>query len=204
MKIVIFLTSLLISSASIYACNCKTITKEDNFRLSKFIFIGKVVKTEDTFFEIEKVEVLKGDTLNSTLIALIDECSIFPNEKEKWLFYADSVASDSVYISQCGWSRKFTTNNQISIPPPRMGDPERYYDWVIKDLYAKNVQRELESDINSMRYNKALNDIQILKEQIINSVEEKREDRNNNSVAYVIIGLVIIIVLLVVKILIKK
>ncbi|KAF2331986.1 hypothetical protein [Flavobacterium daemonense] len=160
------LFTLLLSIISInsYCCDCKTISKETEYRNSDFIFLGKIISVNDKFFEIETLEVFKGKTIRK-IKSYISDCSIYPNKGEIWLLYSKKNSKNAFFISACGNSRSFSkpfTINYTNLPPPPPLDiPEACNDLNGKN-YFKIALLQLELDIAKLRQIRSQNKFIVL------------------------------------------
>lgn len=151
-----FLFLLIFPFLSAFSCDCKYITKNENFEHVDYVFLGKISKVYKEYYEISLIESFKKEVpLNLT--GKSDSCSISPDEGEIWLLYANRIGKRKVFISQCSWSRNFEFPYCIyseGTPPPR--PPTANRDFLhLEELQFKNMAlNELYFDIFSLRSKK--------------------------------------------------
>ncbi len=131
--IIIFICSILYTQ--LQACNCKTVHRDDEYNYSDYIFIGKVLELNsvDGYFTIIVDDIIKGNEID-TLYGILEPCSIYPNINDEWLFIGRIYNNDTLFFSQCGYSRNFNSPrnlNMYSIPGPLPGRTIPYTDSVI-------------------------------------------------------------------------
>lgn len=150
MKILsVFLFLLL--TRNVFACDCKTLSKEKEYQVSDFIFLGKVISVNDTSFEVHVQEVFKGDNVEYTKIS-VEDCSIYPKRGELWLMYSEQRGNNKFYVSHCGWSRSFNNPFRImdkNIPDPLSPGEPVDSSSVFPDI--KKASMELKEDIVQLR-----------------------------------------------------
>jgi hypothetical protein len=141
--------------ASAYCCDCRKISKEKDYEMADLVFIGEVIDVNNTNYSIKPKEFYKGGEPD-LLFALIDNCSIFPYKGDFWLFYAGKITEDTIYVSQCGWSRNLDAPHNLnskSIPPPSLplkDNLESFLNMQNK-FYEYQAVMELQCDILSLR-----------------------------------------------------
>lgn len=129
------------------------------------IFIGKIISSDlsSNIFTVQVIEQLKGNN-KDTLFALYDNCSIYPTKSDVWLIYANRVHEDTIYISQCGFSKNFhnpANLNLINAPQPYLSGILSYSDSLILETIIKNsVYNELYFQVEGLKLlrNKAILD----------------------------------------------
>jgi hypothetical protein len=121
--ITVFVTNKL------YGCECNNFGSLDSLRqisydYSDIVFLGELIDydTTDYSYTFKIIEVFKGVS-DSIFIngKIFNSCSRIPEDKCKWIVYADFVGSDYIDISQCLASRSELNPAFIScyeIPPP--------------------------------------------------------------------------------------
>lgn len=189
MRKIIFIFLLASAFTKSLACNCKSISKYDDFISSDLILIGEVIKVNDLFFEIRTHEFFKGQCLD-TLVAIIDDCSVIPEKGEIWLFYGVKLGGNKIYVSQCGSSRSFKrpfsfNMNDFPKPPPPNVDEGLLK--VMDELNKDKALTELHYDITSLRVNKIQADLQRASENLLKVKEQ---------VSLLVVGLVFCIALI--------
>lgn len=119
----------LLSSTQSFACDCKEIqpldtTRAKSFAWSYVVFLGELtgVDTVSETYTFTVLELFKGGTTHKTLTGkYFNSCSKMPDEKGRWLVYAD-VEGDFINISDCLASRSeakpFCVNCLPPPPPP--------------------------------------------------------------------------------------
>lgn len=101
--------------------------QKDDFAGSELVFIGKVVSIDTIAweFEIEPLEIFKGNLTKTNLKSRLNVCSSFArNAGDLWLVYG-TLEDQNLYISECGRSRSFDypftfRTGKITLPPPPM------------------------------------------------------------------------------------
>ncbi len=135
-------------------CDCKYISKQEEYNLADLIFVGEISTVERDKFYVSMVESLKGDKTDSLRVVSIENCSIFPEQGETWLLYSTINEVGVMSVSKCGWSRSFQHPFQVGsrkIPPPP--SPETATSLLLMvDKISKNLAlSELYYDISTMR-----------------------------------------------------
>ena len=169
----VFATLMVLISLNSYCCDCKTISKESEYMNSDYVLIGQILEVTASSFTVKPIEFFKGDTLNNLLV-LIDVCSIFPQENENWLIFANKLDNDFFSISQCGWSRSLNLHIFEKAPPPPVNDEK--IDEIRTTFYFNERISYLEAqlDILNLRQIRISNDLQNngLKKSDFNRIEK--------------------------------
>ncbi len=155
---------LILFTVNSYCCDCKIISKVDQFNNSDFVFLGKITTVRADYFEVKVIEVFKGK-IKSTIKSFINNCLIYPTEGEVWLLYVKSNDGNEFDISQCGNSRSFNkphiyTISNIPPPPPNSNN---YLIYLFSDSYYKMALIELNADISELRLIKTQNEMEKIK-----------------------------------------
>lgn len=147
-----------------FSRECKTITKFNEYHNSEIIILGYITEKGDKNFNLEVLEVFKGDdTISGSKISgLLGEDLINPDIGETWLLYA-SFSEKVLVVNICGHSRSFDRPYSIggnSIPPPPSSNEnfEEAQD-VINNIYVNRALSELRYDIMDLRYKKLQNQL---------------------------------------------
>jgi hypothetical protein len=135
-------------TTNLLACDCKTISKENDYNLSDFVFLGQVIEINDHSFKVYVQEVFKGDAVKSVQV-FTDDCSIYPKRGEFWLMYSTKREDGYFYVSQCGWSRSF--NNPFSVNSKNLPDPPIIGGQPNNTLNIQAALYEMQQDILSLR-----------------------------------------------------
>jgi hypothetical protein len=135
--------------------DCREISKDEDYEISDLVFIGNVAYVDNACFIIEPKEYFKGEEFGE-LVAKIENSSIFPQEGDIWLFYAERVANDTIFVSECSWSRRIYPVdglNSRGIPPPR--SPSENFAESLQILQSAfndhHAEMELQYDILTLR-----------------------------------------------------
>ncbi|BFM43869.1 hypothetical protein CFS9_25100 [Flavobacterium sp. CFS9] len=167
---------LLIVSIDSYCCDCKTISKEEEYINSDLIFLGKIITVNDKFFEIKTLEVYKGKTIKK-IKSYISDCGIHPHKGEIWLLYSKKNDKNAFFISTCGNSRSFSKPfilNDANLPPPPLFDSSVSLNELNEKNYFKIASLQLRLDILNLRENKRQNELIVLRsscESLENRIE---------------------------------
>lgn len=137
----IILTILFIFSlSSVFACDCKTLSKSENYEASQLVLIAKADSNFNEGHFISVLETFKGAIDESAVFIYENTCSINLQVGETWLLYAHKVEDNKIYVSQCSWSRSFS--NPICLyNTPHQEDVH----------YQQNSLTELHDDIQQLR-----------------------------------------------------
>lgn len=152
------------------ALACKTISKELDFQLSSDVFIGKIIHVNESGFYIKKLEVFKGNNMD-TLFAFNHDHSIPFEINEVWLIYGTHKGGDSIYISGCGWSRNLglpISSNHNFIPSPLSISSSKAENEILFKQSVLLSLVEINQDIANYRYNNLLK----LNEKSNNDIED--------------------------------
>ncbi len=156
MKKNLFLLLLLLGTKQTLACDCKVISKNDDYNNSFAVFVGEIKQVSGDKFVIEPQEFFKGEEFKSA-ISVIDDCSILPNVGEIWLLYAKKYNDDEIYVSHCGSSRSFNwpfNFNSHNFPKP-IRDSDASDINILLKLNLDIALNELYTDIDNLRTKKA-------------------------------------------------
>lgn len=172
MRTLLFVVLSLIMIKS-FSCDCKTITKSDELKISEFVFIGEVIAISDTCFELSVIETFKG-VLEDTVLFVIADCSILPKKTEIWLIYANKFDSISFLASQCGWSRSsnwpFSGNSRYFPKPPPLNLPETDLE-ILNLINTEMALLELHFDIQDLRHKSTQNKLEDIRMLILENIE---------------------------------
>lgn len=135
----IFILILLFVTINLSANDCKTRSYYKDYLLTDYIFFGEIIEVsaDGTFFKIRVDELLKGN-LQDTIIASSGskwDISIIPEILVNWLFFADSISKDTIFISQCSHSIQLNSSIQsgLSIPKPIFQGEKRNLEYLISE-----------------------------------------------------------------------
>jgi hypothetical protein len=170
-KIFIVFLALFFGTMIVHGYECKTITKEENYDLADFVFLGEVTAVNGKTFEIVVEETFKGG-LPRKVYAQLDDYSIMPNKGEVWLFYAKKHSKNTIFISQCSWSRSFEDpfciySTNFPLPPPQNSGTNNQD--LLLSQYKSIAISELNTDILNLRhlkFKKEISDINILYKEL--------------------------------------
>lgn len=134
-------------------CDCKYISKQEEYKSSDLIFVGEISTVEKDRFYVSMIESLKGDKTDTLMSVFVDNCSVYPQQGETWLLY--STIDDGVrYVSKCGWSRSFQHPFQIgsgNMPLPPSPGTDASLMFMIDNTSKNKALSELYFDISTMR-----------------------------------------------------
>jgi hypothetical protein len=152
MKRILIFIFTIIASKYLYACDCKDITKYQEYNNADLVFIGEIIQKFDTCFLIKPTEIFKGNNsiLDSTCISPLGNCLINPEVGETWLVYA-TASEKSIKISSCGYSRSFSFPFVGDGPPPRSNLMPSEKDYMISTIYFNKALTQLNIDIQNLR-----------------------------------------------------
>ena len=94
--------------SSAFACDCKIISKAENYEYSVLILTAKIDSNLNNGHVISVLETFKNTIDKSITLIYENSCSIAPKVGETWLLYAHKVEGNKIYVSQCSWSRSFS------------------------------------------------------------------------------------------------
>jgi hypothetical protein len=176
MRKIIFILLLTSALTKSLACNCKSISKYDDFVASDLVFLGEAIEVSELFFKIKIYEFFKEQS-SDTLVANIDDCSIIPEKDEIWLFYANKTGNGKIYISQCSSSRSFKRPFSFSMDNFPKPPPPNIDEGLLKIMDELNKDRgliELYYDIENLRVKKIQVDLQKSNENLLRVKEQMR------------------------------
>ncbi len=156
----VFLITFLLTilTNSLLACKCKSSDFADQYNADK-IFIGKIIAVDlkQEYFTVQVIENFKGNNID-TLYANYDNCSIYPSKDAVWLIYANVLHEDTIYISQCGFSKNFgnpVNLNLFNTPQPYLSGILSYSDSLLLETMNRNsVYSELYFQIEGLKLKK--------------------------------------------------
>lgn len=111
---------LLLFSNNLLGCDCKDLSRKKGIENYNLIFEGIIVEINEdaSVYKIAVNEVFKGIEYD-TLIGLLKPCSISPKENSTWLFFAQIINNDTIFVSDCSRSRSFDYPISLwSLPAP--------------------------------------------------------------------------------------
>ncbi len=175
MKKFIFTSILTYILIGVYACDCKTITKSEEYYNSELIFLGNITQKYDSYYIIRPIEVFKGENtiVDSTFSAPIGDCLIDPELGETWLIYA-SYTEDGIIVSSCGHSRSFNkpfSYGDNDIPPPTSHKMPKETQILIDNIYLNKELIKLQFDIQDLRSNKQQEDLELFRIKVNNQLQ---------------------------------
>ncbi len=193
-KNIIFLILIFIKITA-FACNCKSITIAEEYKVSDLVFIGDIIKKENGYYLIRVKEVFKGKNsiVDKVFKAFSGSCMINPEQGETWLIFADDL-QDYIEISRCGNSTNF--DNPFSfkedfIPPPLSENVSEEINILIKNSYKNKAYNKLLIEINNLRNIKSNKEILNLRIEISNKL---------NIIKWLLISIIsVLLILLILK-----
>lgn len=153
--ILVFIVSTNIS----YSSDCKTITKFEEYDKSEMIILGYITDKVDEHFNINILEVFKGEdiALGSKVQGFLGDGLINPNIGETWLLYG-SFSEKGLIVNICGHSRSFNSPYSIggySIPPPpASNETSKEAEDLMNNIYLNRALSELHYDLMNLRHRK--------------------------------------------------
>lgn len=117
---------LLLSYSIVFSCDCP---QKGKFIFGKFnknmvtqfdwIFIAKIMNSENNVYEIEIIEIFKGNVgENIRIINTSEECNRNVESGETFLIYCNKVSNDSLIIDPCVRHREIYKERFNQAPPP--------------------------------------------------------------------------------------
>jgi len=165
--LILFILGLYSSLAK--ACECDPITSQNSFvqksyNNSKIVFLGVVESISNETIVFNLTEILKGEYNKSTIIVSNrDSCSITPKKDEMWLIYLEKKGDNNEYLTSiCLPNRNFGVINFLEKVPPPMNENE-----YLNYSFERHREILINSELNSLRQKKILNEINIIKENFV-------------------------------------
>ena len=103
MKKSILLISLILIVRTGFACDCKVVSKDEDYKRSNNVFIGETTSINENYISVKVVENFKGN-LKGVVLLNKTSCSISPEITERWLLCANGAKE--LEVTMCGWSRE--------------------------------------------------------------------------------------------------
>ncbi len=181
----VFLCTFLLYPNVALCCDCKDISKMEEYDNSDHIFIGEIIMVKEYSFLVKAKEYFKGAE-NDLFWVSMQDCSIIPVEGDIWLIFANTYINDSILISDCGWSRAFGKNIKLrtqTLPEP-VSENHSQKPTVIDISYYKTLANmELYSDVNDLRIRKQFGEL----------------NNKLNSILFIIVSILVIIIFILVR-----
>lgn len=124
-----FLSTLiffLLSYSIVLSCDCPSKGNFINGRFNEnmviqfdWIFLAKIMDSENNVYDIEIIEVFKGAVgENIKIINTSEECNRNVESGETYLIYCDKVTNDSLILDPCVRYREIYKERFNQAPPP--------------------------------------------------------------------------------------
>jgi hypothetical protein len=120
------ITAIIVSkSLASFACDCAEVPYEMQFEhsveSSDLIFIGRPIWQEEWDYEIEIIEILKGEFDCETVLGSgRTSCDLWPEPEDGlWIIYTSMRENGEIGIYDCGLSRPLKSLNITPEPPQK-------------------------------------------------------------------------------------